>query len=54
MIMELLLEIGNFRRRLRALAGKTLVHRVDGDIDEPAEREYGQQLPDTPHPAMTK
>lgn len=35
MVMQLLLEIGNFRRRLGALAGKTLVDGVDGDVDEP-------------------
>lgn len=44
-VMQLLLEIGDFRRRLRALAGKTLVHRVDGDIDEPTGYKYDQYLP---------
>jgi hypothetical protein len=34
-VVELLLKVGNFRSGLGALAGKTLVDSVDGDVDEP-------------------
>lgn len=34
-VVELLLKVGNFRSGLGALAGKTLVDCVDGNVDEP-------------------
>lgn len=37
-VVELLLKVGNFRSGLGALAGKTLVDSVDGDVDEPESR----------------
>ena len=35
MVLQLLLQIGDFRSRLAALARKALVHRIDRNIDEP-------------------
>lgn len=36
MVMQLLLQIRDLSARLGTLTRKTLINRVDGDIDEPA------------------
>lgn len=38
MVVQLLLQVCDLSRGLRALAGETLVDRINGDIDEPISR----------------